>query len=222
MKHRRVISVVAMVMLLAGLMVSPVLAQPPPPFPCAFSGTVTLDGAACPGSTVEAQVDTTVVGTATVTADSEYSMVVAQDIDTGVPAEGATVTFYVDGNVAVTTGDDATWESGEVKTVNLAATSGPVTRYTLTVNVSPAASGTVSLSPTQPAEGYIADTVVTLSATAATDYAFSSWGGDASGTSPTTTVTMDSDKSVTAYFESTVVPPPAETFADWLYNTFIA
>lgn len=221
MKHRRAISVVAMVMLLAGLMVSPVSAQPPA-FPCSFEGTVTLDGVACPGSTVEAQADTTVVGTATVTADSEYFMVIAQDTDTGVPEEGATVTFYVDGNVAVTTGDDATWEEGEVKTVDLAATTGPVTRYTLTVSVSPAGSGTVGLSPTQPAEGYIADTVVTLTATAATDYEFDMWGGDATGSSATTNVTMDSDKSVTAYFESTVTPPPAATFADWLYNTFIA
>jgi len=216
MKHRRVISVIAMVMLLAGLMVTPVVAQPP--VPCSFEGTVTLDGAACPGSSVEARVGTTVVGTVTVTTDSMYFMVVAQDADTGVPAEDATLEFYVDGFL----GGTSIWESGENKTVNLAALSGAVTRYTLTVNVSPAASGTVSVSPTQPADGYIADTVVTLTATAAADYEFDSWGGDASGTSPTTTVTMDSDKSVTAYFESTVVPPPAETFADWLYNLFIA
>jgi len=217
MKHRRAISVVAMVMLLAGLMVSAVSAAAPP-VPCSYDGAVTLDGLDCPGSTVEAQVDSTVVGTATVTADSEYFMVVAQDTDTGVPDEGDTVTFYVDGYL----GGTSTWESGENKTVDLAAFAGPVTRYTLTVSVSPAGSGTVGLSPTQPAEGYIADTVVTLTATAATDYEFDMWGGDATGTSTTTNVTMNSDKSVTAYFESTVTPPAAGTFADWLYNTFIA
>jgi uncharacterized repeat protein (TIGR02543 family) len=42
---------------------------------------------------------------------------------------------------------------------------------------------------------------VTLTATPAGGYAFSSWSGDAAGTDPTTTVVMDGDKSVTAVFE---------------------
>jgi len=43
--------------------------------------------------------------------------------------------------------------------------------------------------------------MVTLTATTASDYTFDYWSGSAAGTSPTTTITMDADKSVTAYFE---------------------
>jgi len=43
--------------------------------------------------------------------------------------------------------------------------------------------------------------VVDLTATAATGYQFVNWTGDASGTNPSTSVTMDSDKTVTANFE---------------------
>ena len=219
MKHRRVISVIAMMMLLAGLAVVPVLAQPQT---CMFTGSVTLDGnPVADGTEIVGKVDGTVVGALVAdVANSEYAYLIPQV--GGVPVEGATVSFYVVVGATEYLGGTGTWNAGLTKELDLEAFAGPVTRYTLTVNVSPAASGTVSLSPTQPADGYVADTEVTLSATAAADYEFSSWGGDASGTSSTTIVTMDSDKSVTAYFESTIVPPPAETFADWLYNTFIA
>jgi len=224
MKHRRAISVIAMVMLLAGLAVAPVSAQPPP-MPCSFEGTVTLDGAACPDSIITVQLaDGTPVATlpevVTVFADSTYFMVVPQDVDTSLPAEGDTLNFYVDGNL----GGSGTWNAGGIKTLDLAATTGAVTRYTLTVSVSPAGSGSVDLDPSQPAEGYIADTVVTLTATpASADWEFDHWVGDVSCTTCShPTITMDADKTVTAYFESTVAPPPAETFADWLYSTFIA
>ena len=221
MKHRRVISVIAMMMLLAGLAVVPVLAQPPI---CSFTGSVTLDGdPVADGTDIVGKVDGTVVGAlAADVANSEYAYLIPQVA--GVPAEGATVSFYVVEGANEYLGGTGTWNAGLTKELDLEAFAGPVTRYTLTVNVSPAASGTVSLSPTQPAEGYIADTVVTLTATpASADWEFEDWTGDvACATCASTTVTMDSDKSVTAYFESTVVPEPAETFADWLYNTFIA
>ncbi|MBT9142797.1 MAG: hypothetical protein DDT29_01193 [Dehalococcoidia bacterium] len=80
----------------------------------------------------------------------------------------------------------------------------PPPRYTLTVTVDPAASGTVSLSPPQPAEGYLAGTVVTLTAAPAAGFRFDRWSGDATGTEPTTTVTMTRDKSVTAHFDDVV------------------
>jgi len=47
---------------------------------------------------------------------------------------------------------------------------------------------------------YNSGDIVTLTATPNTDYAFSSWSGDATGSSSTTTVTMNSDKNVTANF----------------------
>ena len=78
--------------------------------------------------------------------------------------------------------------------VNIGA---PVT-YTLTTNVSPIGSGTVTLNP---AGGmYNAGTVVTLTATANSGYSFSSWSGDLTGSTNPTSITMNSNKSVTANF----------------------
>lgn len=69
-------------------------------------------------------------------------------------------------------------------------------RYDLIVSVNPPGSGSVSPG----GDLYDSGTPVPLTATASTGYQFYKWSGDASGTSPTITVTMDSDKSVTAYF----------------------
>jgi len=71
-------------------------------------------------------------------------------------------------------------------------------KYTLTVNVSPAGSGSVG-----PAGGtYDCSEAVTLAATPAADYQFDRWDGDASGISPSASVTMNSNKTVTAYFKT--------------------
>ena len=71
-------------------------------------------------------------------------------------------------------------------------------QYTLTMAASPAGGGTTS--PGVGSHTYDAGTVVNLSATANAGYQFSHWSGDANGTSPSTTVTMDGNKSVTASF----------------------
>jgi uncharacterized protein YjdB len=78
----------------------------------------------------------------------------------------------------------------------------PATKYTLTVSVDPTNSGTVVLSPSQPPDGYDARTEVKLTATSSDDemYAFDHWNLDASGTTSTTEVIMDSDKSIAAIF----------------------
>jgi len=70
--------------------------------------------------------------------------------------------------------------------------------YTLTTSVSPSGSGYVSLSPS--GGTYTSGTSVTLTANPATDYKFDHWGGDATGTSTSVTITMDSHKNVIAYF----------------------
>lgn len=68
--------------------------------------------------------------------------------------------------------------------------------YTLTVTVSPAEGGTVS-----PSGGtYDTGSVVTLTATPATGYAFDQWSGDVSGNVTSANITMDANKSVTANF----------------------
>jgi len=217
MKHRnKIVSIIATVMLLACFAAIPVMAQVPTP--CAFSGSVTLDGAVSPGSiiTVKLADGTPVVTTpavVTVTAGSQYGVVIPQEIGTGKPAQGDTLNFYVDGFL----GGSDTWAAGGIKTLNLAATSAPaVVTYTLTTTVSPAGTGSVAKSPDL--AQYPAGTVVTLTATASAGYQFSHWSGDAAGTSATTTVTMNANKAVTANF---VQMPPQEAFANWL-AAFIA
>ena len=74
----------------------------------------------------------------------------------------------------------------------------PEPSYRLSAAVNPVEAGEVDFSPAY--DEYGAGTQVTLTATPTTDYEFVSWSGDASGTEPVVTVTMDSDKSVTANF----------------------
>jgi len=104
---------------------------------------------------------------------------------------------------------------------------GQYIRYTLTVTVEPDGSGTVGLAPAQPAEGYLKDTEVTLTATPAEGYTFKEWTGDVTGTDPTTTIVMDSDKSVTAHFlrktaivEAKAIPGMVSLFGDWPTRPF--
>ncbi len=68
--------------------------------------------------------------------------------------------------------------------------------YTLTATANPAEGGSVSPSSQQ----YDSGDVATVTATPSSEYVFQSWSGSASGSSPSTTVTMDSDKAVVANF----------------------
>ena len=72
------------------------------------------------------------------------------------------------------------------------------TYYTLTTSASPSAGGSVSTNPG--GTSFASGTQVTLTATPASGYTFSGWSGDASGTATSVTVTMDSNKTVTANF----------------------
>ncbi|MFC1995156.1 hypothetical protein ACFLVK_01970 [Chloroflexota bacterium] len=218
MKHRLISLIVAVTVLLA-LVASPAMAQGPN-LPCQFFGSVALNAADAPGSTVEAKVGNTIVDTYEVTADSMYYMLIPQV--GGVPEVGATLTFYVDGNL----GGTATWVAGGLTTLNLSASTG--TTYTLQVAISPSGSGSVSKSPNL--VNYPEGTVVTLAASAGSGYDFSFWSGGASGSSPSTPVTMDSNQSVTANFVAEgVTPEPSGdepeinegSEGDWLYDSTI-
>ena len=68
--------------------------------------------------------------------------------------------------------------------------------YTLTATANPAEGGSVSPSSQQ----YDSGDVATITATPSSEYVFQSWSGSASGSSLSTTVTMDSDKAVVANF----------------------
>ncbi len=73
-----------------------------------------------------------------------------------------------------------------------------IIQYTLTINSNSPGSGT-----TDPPEGshtYDAGAVVSVSATPNEGYEFSHWSSDATGTDPSTSITMDCDKDVTANF----------------------
>lgn len=73
-----------------------------------------------------------------------------------------------------------------------------LTQYTLTTNT--VGSGSISSDPS--GGTYDDGTVVELIANPDSGYKFDGWSGDANGASRTTTVTMDSDKSVTANFSA--------------------
>jgi len=70
--------------------------------------------------------------------------------------------------------------------------------YTLTTVVSPSGAGSVSPSGGE----YESGDQVTLTASPDSGYIFDYWSGGASGTTTTITITMDSDKSLTANFET--------------------
>ncbi len=72
--------------------------------------------------------------------------------------------------------------------------------YTLTTLVAPEGFGTVTKAPDLP--NYADGTQVQLTATAEAGKRFVNWTGDASGTNPVVTVTMNANKTVTANFDT--------------------
>ena len=79
--------------------------------------------------------------------------------------------------------------------------------FALTTSASPSAGGTVSPSGVN---SYVVDTLVPVTASAASGYHFTSWSGDCSG-SGSCAVTMDSAKNVTAGFALDAVPTATPT-----------
>ncbi|MFV2045212.1 MAG: SBBP repeat-containing protein, partial [Anaerolineales bacterium] len=81
-----------------------------------------------------------------------------------------------------------------------------IKKPTLTVNKDGSGTGTVTSDPAgincgaDCTEPYVKDMVVTLTATPDANSGFTGWSRDCSGTDPTTTVTMDADKTCTATF----------------------
>ena len=79
-----------------------------------------------------------------------------------------------------------------------------ILQYTLTVSVSPTGGGSVTGTgincPGDCTEDYISGTGVTLTATAASDWVFSGWSVDLTGSTNPATITVDSNKAVTATF----------------------
>jgi len=242
MKHRRAITVVAMVMLLAGLMVAPVSAQPPV---CTYTGVVTVDDAdVADGTDIVAKVDGAVVGGLIApVASSEYAYVIAQV--SGVPAEGATVNFYVVVDSTEYLGGTDTWNAGITKDLDLAAyTDGapPDEEPTVVTNAATNiddASATINGSLTDMGTAstvscyfeYGTTTAYGSSCSAVDMTATGSFWCDLSGLSEDTTYHYRAvaDGDGTAYgadmtftTEEEAAPGEFETFSDWLYDMFIS
>jgi uncharacterized repeat protein (TIGR02543 family) len=94
----------------------------------------------------------------------------------------------------------------------------PSTTATLTCQASPAGAGVVSASPPSADNTYGSGTLVTLTAIPATGYTFTGWSGDLAGTANPATITMDTDKTITATFTS-LTTIPGDTNGDGIVNT---
>jgi uncharacterized delta-60 repeat protein len=84
--------------------------------------------------------------------------------------------------------------------------------YTLNMAVNPSAAGTVSsnLAPNCPAVGFINGTAIQLTSTPNPSFIFANWSGDAAGSSNPLTVTLNTNKSVTANFNAAPLPAAFE------------
>jgi uncharacterized repeat protein (TIGR02543 family) len=105
---------------------------------------------------------------------------------------------------ATSTGITYNGSAPDIGAIESGTTTTPTT-YTLTVNVTPTAGGSVTKSPNNTT--YTAGTVVTLTAAPASGYTFTGWSGGASGTATSTTVTMNANQTVTATFTASTGTP---------------
>jgi hypothetical protein len=99
----------------------------------------------------------------------------------------------------------------------------PSIQYSLSTSVSPPGSGSIS-----PGSGtYDSGTVITLTATPLSGYQFDHWEGDASGRSSSVSITMNSSKNITAYFEKLyqvieyTMPPGAVSRSSVSYSQWL-
>jgi hypothetical protein len=86
--------------------------------------------------------------------------------------------------------------------VNVSNGNVSVAGYTLTINI--VGSGTVTKNPNKTTYNY--NEIVTLTANANTGWTFDHWSGDLTGTTNPTTITINSNKAVTATFIDSAVP----------------
>ena len=122
----KMVAFILLAVLLA-LFATPVYAQEAPVLPHAFYGTIEVNGSPAPaGTQVEVRGEGVQTGVGNnpivTTAEGEYGSAEPLEpklIVQGEIAEGATVTFYVNG---VSTGQTAEWHSGEVTELNINAT----------------------------------------------------------------------------------------------------
>ena len=88
-----------------------------------------------------------------------------------------------------------TMDSDKSLTANFEAITTVKHNLTITIN------GQGTINPNEGIHEYSSGTQVTITISPISGWDFDHWSGDATGTSPTIVITMDSDKNVTAYFE---------------------
>ena len=150
-----------------------------------------------------AQLTVNVVGNGTVGQNPPPSYVVGQVVTlTATPATGWSFAGWSGALSGTTSPITITLTSDKVVTATF--TANPVN---LTVNV--VGGGTVTPVPASP---YLYGAVVTLTANAEPNWAFSGWSGDLTGTTNPIAITLTGDKVVTATFVSTCVPVSGADF----------
>lgn len=179
--------------------------------PSAASSTVYIDDVTIDATTTptptEYSLTTGVVGSGSVTKNPNQALYASGTVVTltAVPAVGWSFNGWsgdLTGNTNPTT---ITMTSNKVVTATF--TQNQPSTYTLTINV--IGSGSVIKNPNQ--STYTSGTIVALTAVPASGYVFSGWSGSLSGNTNPTSITMDSNKVVTATFTAS---PGTHVFAD--------
>jgi xyloglucan-specific exo-beta-1,4-glucanase len=116
---------------------------------------------------------------------------------TATPASGYTFTGWSGDATGSASSTTVTMNGDKNVTANFQLQSS-TTKYTLATTASPSDGGSVVGAGT-----YDAGSEATLTATPAAGYTFTGWSGDVTGTAPSVTVTMSSNKTVTANFSIT-------------------
>jgi uncharacterized repeat protein (TIGR02543 family) len=167
--------------------------------PSAASSTVFIDNVVIDASTAtptEYSLTANVVGSGSVAKNPNLALYVSgASVElTATPAVGYVFSGWSGDLTGTTNPASITMDSD--KTVTATFTLIPPSEYTLTINT--VGSGSVTKDPSQAT--YASGTLVQLTAVAASGYQFSGWSGALSGSTNPATITMDSDKIVTATF----------------------
>jgi uncharacterized repeat protein (TIGR02543 family) len=129
---------------------------------------------------------------------------------TAVPNTGYTFTNWTEGATILST--SAAYQISMTGNRTLVANF-KLNSYGLTLLINPSAGGSVTKNPNQ--ASYDSGTSVVLTATANVGYTFTSWAGDASGSTNPLTVVMNANKNITANFTAVVPTVNLGTIANF-------
>lgn len=149
--------------------------------------------------TLDATASPTAGGTITKTPDQPKYDHGTQVVLTATAATGYAFTNWTDGGTIVSTSSvyQVSMTRNRVMVANFT-----LKNYGLTLTIVPTAGGSVSKNPDK--ASYDSGTTVVLTATANAGYTFTSWAGDASGSTNPLTVTMNSNKNIVANFTAVI------------------